>query len=85
MAEFVPGYDASSWYGISAPRSTPTEIVDRLNREINAVVADPAFVTRLTALGNVPVSMTPAAFGRFIADETEKWAKVVKFAGIQPD
>jgi tripartite-type tricarboxylate transporter receptor subunit TctC len=85
MAEFVPGYDASSWYGISAPRNTPTAIVDKLNREINAVVADPAFAARLAALGNVPMSMTPAAYGGFIADETEKWAKVVKFAGIQPE
>jgi tripartite-type tricarboxylate transporter receptor subunit TctC len=85
MAEFVPGYDANSWYGISAPRNTPTEIVGKLNREINAVVADPGFYTRLAALGNVPMSMTPAEFGQFTAEETEKWAKVVKFAGIKPE
>jgi tripartite-type tricarboxylate transporter receptor subunit TctC len=85
MAEFLPGYDASSWYGMSAPKSTPTEIVGKLNKEINAVVADPAFSTRLAALGNVPMSMTPAEFGTFIAEETEKWAKVVEFAGIRPD
>jgi tripartite-type tricarboxylate transporter receptor subunit TctC len=85
MAEFVPGYDVSSWYGISAPRNAPTEIVDRLNREINAIVADPGFDMRLAALGNVPVSMTPAAFGKLIAEETERWAKVVSFAGIKPE
>jgi tripartite-type tricarboxylate transporter receptor subunit TctC len=85
MAEFVPGYDASSWYGISAPKNTPTEIVDKLNKEINAVVADPGFDARLAALGNVPISMTPADFGKFIVDETEKWGKVVKFAGIKPE
>jgi tripartite-type tricarboxylate transporter receptor subunit TctC len=83
MAEFVPGYDASSWYGISAPKNTPTEIVGKLNKEINAVVADPGFNTRLAALGNVPMSMTPADFGKFIVEETEKWAKVVKFAGAK--
>ncbi len=85
MAEFLPGYDANSWYGISAPKSTPGEIVGKLNKEINAVVADPTFSRRLAALGNVPMSMTPAEFGKFTAEETEKWAKVVKFAGINPD
>jgi tripartite-type tricarboxylate transporter receptor subunit TctC len=85
IAEFVPGYDANSWYGISAPQNTPTEIVDKLNRQINAVVADPGFDMRLAALGNVPVSMTPAELGKFIAEETEKWAKVVKFADIKPE
>ena len=84
MAEFVPGYDANSWYGISAPRARPPDR-DKLNREIKAVVADPGFNTRLAALGNVPMSMTPAAFGQFTAKETEKWAKVVKFAGIKPE
>jgi tripartite-type tricarboxylate transporter receptor subunit TctC len=85
MAEFVPGYDASSWYGISAPRKAPTEIVDRLNREINAIVADPGFDMRLAALGNVPVSMTPAAFGKLIAEETERWAGVVSECFSAPD
>jgi tripartite-type tricarboxylate transporter receptor subunit TctC len=85
MSEFVPGYDASTWYGISAPKNTPAAIVDKLNQEIKAVVADPGFDTRLAALGNVPISMTPADFGKFIADETEKWGKVVKFAGIKPE
>ena len=85
MAEFLPGYDANSWYGISAPRNTPTEIVGKLNKEINAVVADPTFSTRLEALGNVPMSMTTADFGKFIADETEKWGKVVRAAGIKAE
>jgi tripartite-type tricarboxylate transporter receptor subunit TctC len=85
MAEFVPGYDANSWDGISAPKNTPTEIVGKLNKEINAVVADPGFRARLAALGNVPMLMTPADFGKFIVEETEKWAKVVRFAGIKPE
>jgi tripartite-type tricarboxylate transporter receptor subunit TctC len=85
MAEFVPGYDASAWDGISAPRNTPAEVVEKLNQEISAVIADPGFAARLAALGNVPMPMTPAGFGKFIADETEKWAKVVKFAGIKPE
>jgi len=85
MAEFVPGYDAGSWCGICAPRNTPAGIVERLNQEISAVIADPGFATRLAALGNVPMPMTPAGFGKFVADETEKWAKVVKFAGIKPE
>jgi tripartite-type tricarboxylate transporter receptor subunit TctC len=85
MAEFVPGYDASSWDGISAPKNTPTEIVGKLNNEISAVVADPGFGARLAALGNVPMLMRPADFGKFIVEETEKWAKVVRFAGIKPE
>jgi tripartite-type tricarboxylate transporter receptor subunit TctC len=72
------------WIGIGAPRNTPTEIIDKLNKEINAVVADPKMKTRFVELGIVPVSGTPAQFGKFIADETEKWSKVVKFAGIKP-
>jgi tripartite-type tricarboxylate transporter receptor subunit TctC len=85
MAEFVSGYDASSWYGISAPRNTPVAIVNVLNKEINATVADPAFDAKLAALGNLPMAMTPSDFRKFIADETEKWAKVIKFAGIKAD
>jgi tripartite-type tricarboxylate transporter receptor subunit TctC len=83
MAEFVSGYDASSWYGISAPRSTPVETVNVLNKEINAAVADPAFDAKLAALGNIPIAMTPSDFGKFIAGETEKWEKVVRFAGLK--
>jgi tripartite-type tricarboxylate transporter receptor subunit TctC len=83
IAEFVAGYEASSWYGFSAPKNTPAEIVDRLSREVGTLVADPAFTTRLAALGNIPVVMTPAEFGAFIAAETDKWGKVVKAAGIK--
>jgi tripartite-type tricarboxylate transporter receptor subunit TctC len=80
----VPGFEGGGWIGIGAPRNTPTEIIDKLNKEINAVVADPRMKTRFVELGIVPVSGTPAQFGKFIADETEKWSRVVKFAGIKP-
>jgi tripartite-type tricarboxylate transporter receptor subunit TctC len=83
MGEFVPGYDANGWVGVGAPRSTPTEIIEKLNKEINAVVADPNMSARLTGLGSVPMSMTAAQFGKLIADETDKWAKVIKFANIK--
>jgi tripartite-type tricarboxylate transporter receptor subunit TctC len=84
VAEFVPGYEASGWQGIGAPRNTPVEIIDKLNGEINAALADPAIQTRLVGLGAELMPMTPAGFAKLIADETEKWAKVVKFAGIKP-
>jgi tripartite-type tricarboxylate transporter receptor subunit TctC len=84
IGQFVPGFEGGGWLGIGTPRHTPTEIIDKLNKGINAVVADPKMKTRLVGLGFVPVSGTPAQFGKFIADETEKWSKVVKFAGIQP-
>ena len=83
VAEFVPGYEASGWFGIGAPRSTPAEIVDKLNKEINAALADPKIKARLADLGGIPLSMTPADFGKFIADETEKWGKVVRAANIK--
>jgi tripartite-type tricarboxylate transporter receptor subunit TctC len=82
---FVPGYEASGWYGIGAPKNTPTEIIDRLNKEINAALADSKMKARLVDLGDVPMSMTPADFGKFIAAETEKWAKVVLTANIKPE
>jgi tripartite-type tricarboxylate transporter receptor subunit TctC len=85
VGEFVPGYEASSWTGIGAPRSTPPEIVDLLNREINAGLADPKITARLADGGEIPFLGSPADFGRFIALETEKWGKVVKFAGIKPN
>jgi tripartite-type tricarboxylate transporter receptor subunit TctC len=85
VAEFVPGYEASGWYGIGAPKNTPTEIIDRLNKEINAALADPNIKARLADLGAVPMPMTPAEFGKFIAAETEKWAKVIKAANIKPE
>jgi tripartite-type tricarboxylate transporter receptor subunit TctC len=84
IGEFVTGYEASGWNGIIAPKNTPDEIVKKLNSAINAVVADPKIKTHLISLGVVPMSMTPSEFGKLIANETEKWAKVVKFAGIKP-
>jgi tripartite-type tricarboxylate transporter receptor subunit TctC len=85
MGEFVPGYVASGWYGIGAPKGTPDEIVNKLSKEIDAALADPQLKTRLTDLGTEPMPMSPVQFGKFIADETEKWGKVVKFAGIKVD
>jgi tripartite-type tricarboxylate transporter receptor subunit TctC len=84
IGEFVQGYEASGWFGIGAPKSTSTEIIERLNKEINAIVADQKMKARLVDLGVEPMSMTPAEFAKFIASETEKWAKVVKFAGMNP-
>jgi tripartite-type tricarboxylate transporter receptor subunit TctC len=84
LGDFVPGYEASMWYGIGAPRNTPAEIVDKLNKEINAALADPKMNARLADLGGVALPGSPAEFGKLIADETEKWAKVIKFAGIKP-
>ena len=85
MIEFVTGYDASSWYGVSAPRKTPTAIVERLNKEINASLTDSKLSARLVELGVAPLPGSPADYGKLIVDETEKWAKVVKFAGIKPE
>ena len=83
--EFVTGYEASSWFGVGAPRNTPAEVVDRLNKAINGSLADAKTKARLDELGNVPMPMTPGEFGKFVAEETEKWAKVVKLAGLKPD
>ena len=85
VGEFVPGYEATFWSGICAPRNTPTEIIDKLNREINAALADPKLMGRLAELGSLAFASSPAEFGKLIADETEKWARVVKFAGIKAD
>ena len=79
----MPGYEASGWYGIGAPKNTPAEIVDKLNREINAGLADPQMKARLADLGGTPLPGSPADFGKLIADETEKWAKVVRAAKIK--
>src|SRR5215470_13911574 len=84
VAEFVPGYEFSFWTGIGAPRNTPAEIVDKLNTEINAALADPKLRARLADLGGTPLPGSPAQFGKLIVDETEKWGKVIKFAGIKP-
>jgi tripartite-type tricarboxylate transporter receptor subunit TctC len=85
VAEFLPGYEASQWYGIGARKNTFSEIVDKLNKEINAALADPGMKARLADIGGEVLVGSPAAFGKLIAAETEKWAKVVKFAGIKAD
>ncbi len=85
VGDFVAGYETSVWSGIGAPRNTPTEIVDRLNKEINAGLADSKIKARLLDLGGMVLAGSPADFGKLIADETEKWGKVVKFAGIKPE
>jgi tripartite-type tricarboxylate transporter receptor subunit TctC len=83
MSEFLPGYDATGWNGIGAPRGTPFAIIEKLNKEINAIVLDPTIKTHLISLGVEPLSLTPAEFGQRIVNDTEKWAKVIKFAGIK--
>ena len=85
MGESVPGYEASQWYGLGAPRNTPAEVIDKLNKEINAVAADPNMKVRFDGLGVDPMSMTSAEFGKFIADETEKWGKVIRAANIKAE
>jgi tripartite-type tricarboxylate transporter receptor subunit TctC len=81
--EFVPGYEITTWYGVGAPRGTPAEIINRLNREINAGLADPKLKARFAQLGDIPMPMTPAEFGSLVAADTEKLGRVVKFAGIR--
>ena len=85
VSEFLPGFDAAVYYGIGAPKNTPPEIVDRLNKEINAGLADPQFKGRLVELGSMVLPGSPADFGKFITNETDKWAKVVKFAHIKAE
>jgi tripartite-type tricarboxylate transporter receptor subunit TctC len=85
VGEFVPGYEASYWAGIGAPKATPAEIVEKLNKEINAGLADPKIKARLAELGSTALAGSPADFGGLIADETQKWAKVIKSANIKPE
>jgi len=85
MAQYLPGFEASGWSGLCVPKNTPAEIVALLNREANAALADPKIKQRLLDLGGVPAGGTPEAFAKFIAHETENWAKVVKFAGIKAE
>jgi tripartite-type tricarboxylate transporter receptor subunit TctC len=85
VSEFVPGYEASGWYGIGAPRNTPTEIVDKLNNEINAALADPNMKARLADLGCTALAGSPADFGKLVADETEKWGNVIRALNIKAD
>src|SRR5262249_13689205 len=84
VAQSVPGYEASTWYGVGAPKATPAEVVDKLNKEVNAALADPKNKARLADLGGDVLALSPADFGRLIADETEKWGKVFRAANIKP-
>jgi tripartite-type tricarboxylate transporter receptor subunit TctC len=85
VGDFVPGYEASTWYGVGAPKTTPAEIIERLNKEVNAGLADPKLKARLTDLGGMMLTGSAAEFGAFIVEETEKWAKVVKFSGAKAE
>jgi tripartite-type tricarboxylate transporter receptor subunit TctC len=85
MGEYVTGYEASTWYGFGAPKGTSTGIIEKLKKEIDAVVTEPNMKARLAGLGNQPMSLTSAEFGKFIADETEKWAKVIRAANVKPE
>jgi tripartite-type tricarboxylate transporter receptor subunit TctC len=81
VGDFVPGYEASQWYGLVAPKNTPAAVIEKLNTEVNAALATPEMKTRLADLGGAPFSSTPADFGDLIVKDTEKWGKVVKFSG----
>jgi tripartite-type tricarboxylate transporter receptor subunit TctC len=83
VSDTVPGYEASTWFGVAAPKNTPVEIIRKLNGEINAALADTRMKARLADLGNTVLPGSPADFGKLIADETEKWARVIRFAGIK--
>ena len=85
VGDFVAGYEASQWYGMSAPKNTPADIVDRLNREINAALSDPGMKSRFADIGGEPLPGSPAEFGKLVADETEKWGRVVRAAGMKPE
>ena len=85
VSEFMPGFEASDVLGLGAPRNTPAEIVDKLNKEINAALADPKLKARFADLGGTPLALTPAEYGKLLADETEKWAKVIRTANIKPE
>jgi tripartite-type tricarboxylate transporter receptor subunit TctC len=85
VAETVPGYEASAWFGMGAPKGTPPDIINKLNQAINRALADPNIQARLRDLGGAPMAGTPADFGKVIADETDKWSKVVKAVGVKVD
>jgi len=85
VGEFVPGYEISSWYGLGAPKGTPTEVIDKLNKEINEILADPKAKARIADLGGTALVGSPADFGKYIAEETEKWGKVIQSLNIKAD
>ena len=85
VGDFLPGFEASGWFGIGAPKGTPAEVVDKLNREINAGLADAKIKARIADLGNTVLAGSPADFSRLITDETEKWGKVIRAANIKPE
>jgi tripartite-type tricarboxylate transporter receptor subunit TctC len=85
IGEFVPGYEASGWSGFGSPINTPTEVIDKLNREINTALTDPKIKAQLADLGSPPLVGSPADFGKLIAEETEKWGKVIRAANIKPE
>jgi tripartite-type tricarboxylate transporter receptor subunit TctC len=85
VGEFLPGYDAGDWLGVGAPKDTPAEIIDRLNKEITAGIADQKIRTRFVELGITPLPLTPDGFGKLLADDTEKWAKVIRAAHLKPE
>jgi tripartite-type tricarboxylate transporter receptor subunit TctC len=85
LADFVPGYESSAWYGVGAPKGTPGEIIDRLNKEINAMLVDPRMMARIAEMGATRIAGTPADFGKLVAEETEKWGKVVRFSGAKAE
>jgi tripartite-type tricarboxylate transporter receptor subunit TctC len=85
MTEFIPGFEVSAWQGIGAPKNTPSAVIEKLNTEINAGLGDRNLRARLTDLGGVPTPMSPEEFGKFITEETDKWAKVIHQAGIKPE
>ena len=85
VGDFVPGYETSAWQGVGAPKNTPAEIIDRLNKEINAGLADPKIKARVADMGGTVLAGSPADFGKLIADETEKWGKVIRAANIKPE
>ena len=85
MGDFVPGYEASGWYGLGVPKNTPLEVIDKLNKEINAGLADPKLKARLADSGGTVLAGSAADFGKLIAEETDKWGKVIRAANIKPD